>query len=294
MGGDGWGTRLYEELTIGMPDKIWLQRGRRVDPNNPLMKFCCFLDSDRLHPKDSTGFNKVGYITSSGMVIFPFRRRFVSKPLQEFKGIPLELNIMAISDERMQQVDLFFRGNVLNPTLMGRAFNAICRGALDFFDDPIKLPMLNPITHAERLQRWEKALSVIEIGDLVQIVDQRSMVSRFIAKIDRGCWSHTAGYVGEGQITEAITSGVTERPIEVYNKDSIRLGVYRMDGIDAEHANIFVAHARSRLGNPYGWLQAFRTGVEKVFRYSPERKPTIPSPNDLIVWSDCIKLIALV
>jgi hypothetical protein len=262
--------------------------------NNPRMTICCFLDSDRSHPPDSTGLNKVGYITSDECVIFPFRKQFKSVPLQRFRAETLELCQMAISAERMHQIDLFFRSNVLNPVLIRRAFNTITRGELDFFDDPIKLPRLDPITSSEHRDRWERAMALVQFGDLLQIFDESSVVSRLIAKVDRGCWSHSASYGGEGKVFESITSGVTIRPLEVYNKSSIRLGIYRMEGMTPENAKASLSWAQSQVGKPYGWNQLFRAGIEKIFFYSPTRKPIIPTPNDLIVWTDSIKLIALV
>jgi hypothetical protein len=238
--------------------------------------------------------NKVGYITSDNNVVFPFRKRFKSVPLRKLKVETLELCQMAISEDRMRQIDLFFRENVLNPVLVRRAFNAISRGALGFFDDPIKLPKLAPITPSERRARWKNALALVEPCDLVQVFDESSVVSRLIARVDRGCWSHSAGYLGEGKVTEAITSGVTIRPLEVYNRSSIRLGIYRIEGVTSENAEAARKWSQEQVGKGYGWSSVIRSGIEKIFLYDPQRKPVIPTPNDLIVWTDPIRLVALV
>ena len=54
--------------------------------DSPRMTMCCFLDGDSSHPPDSTGMNKVGYITSDDNVVFPFRKRFRLRSSPKVEG----------------------------------------------------------------------------------------------------------------------------------------------------------------------------------------------------------------
>ena len=60
-------------------------------------------------------------------------------------------------------------------------------------------------------------------GDMLCVFDTKNVFSWVISKVDRGPWSHTAICTGEGTVLEAITTGVCERPLDVYATSIIAL-----------------------------------------------------------------------
>ncbi len=254
-------------------------------------KACCFRDYDLWHRPDESGMNKVGYITSRNTVVYQVRLHFVEVPLRRLRRKRLDTFELKCSEERKAQVEAFFTMNVLNPGLMERGFSALTQGPHDFFDSPVRLPKLLPVSRAEHQERWDQLPQVLVAGDLVQVFNEKSLVSKVIAVLDHGSWSHSAMYTGDQTVTEAITSGISERPISVYKNPSIRLGVYRHPGMTVEKARTIIAFGRTQLGKPYGWRQAFVLGVEQLFCFN--RRTRTPSPNDLIARSD-LQLIFLI
>jgi cell wall-associated NlpC family hydrolase len=56
----------------------------------------------------------------------------------------------------------------------------------------------------------------LQRGDGIFTFDTQSTLSHIITHFDQGTWSHSATYVGDGKVVEAIGEGVLERPIESY------------------------------------------------------------------------------
>ena len=145
-------------------------------------------------------------------MIYQRKHGFVEVPLKRLRPKRLEAYEIKGSGTQLDAIETFFTGNVLNTFLMNRGLRAVAQGPRDLFDSPIKLPILRPLMHEEWARRWQELPSILRKLDIIQVFDGTSPVSRLIAAVDRGTWSHTAGYSGEGKVIEAITSGVTERP----------------------------------------------------------------------------------
>lgn len=256
-------------------------------------KACCFRDHDLWHKPDDTGMNKVGYITSRDTMIYQLRWHFVEVSVSRLRRKRVDVFELRCSEERKAQIEAFFTMNVLNPDpeLMERGLRALVQGPHDLFDNPLRLPKLSPITKAEHEKRWNELPQVLVAGDCIQIFDERSVISKAIAAVDHGSWSHTSIYTGDQTVTEAITSGVSERPITVYKAPGIRLGVYRNPSMTAESARRIVAFNRAQLGKPYAWWKVLMLGLELLFHIN--RRTRKPTPNDIIALSD-LELIFLI
>ena len=176
---------------------------------------------------------------------------------------------------------------------MDRGIYALVNARTEFFDSPIRLPKLAGISENYRQERWEQALAIARAGDCVQVLDTTSILSRSIARIDHGTWSHTALYEGAGQVIEAITTGVTERSIEAYNRPGVRVGFYRQSGTTPEQIDRTIWSSRSQLGKPYAWEKVAKLALHKILLDVVPIKPSDVSPNDIIAMSD-FALVALV
>jgi hypothetical protein len=154
-----------------------------------------------------------------------------------------------------------------------------------FWDHPIKLPILSPITPAEHETKWNTLLSTLQRGDAIFTLDTTSIGSRLITYLDQGTWSHVGTYTGKGLICEAITSGVTERRIEAYHHPRYRLGIYRRSG-SADQIDRMIEAVRSQIGKPYAFKKVLRLGVRMILgiwpSYNDERDRYQLTPNRLI------------
>ena len=147
---------------------------------------CYFLDRNPFHKPDSTGFNRVGYSTERETVIYRRNHGFVEIPMKRLRAKRLEAYEIKGSASELAAIETFFTGNVLNTVLMNRGLHAVAHGPRNLFTNPIKLPILSPITGSEWVQRWQKLPYVLQELDLVQVFDESSRISRIIAAIDRG------------------------------------------------------------------------------------------------------------
>jgi hypothetical protein len=153
-------------------------------------------------------------------------------------------------------------------------------------NSPILMPdVCMPLTSEKHAESWLRVIPKLQVADTIFTFRTKSFRSKLIAGIDSGSWSHTAIYIGNGDIVEAIGEGVVKRSIEIYNDPTIRLGVYRpfiMTEIPKEKV---VASAFEKLGVPYGHVMLIRLGLMKLFcpsKLKPGEHPRDTSPNDII------------
>lgn len=92
--------------------------------------------------------------------------------------------------------------------------------------------------------------SALQAGDII-VSTTRQFVSRAIRLGTLSPVSHVMLYAGGGRVIEAVGSGVREVTLESAIADAILAVAYRHPRLDAAHAAQVVAHARSRIGNPY-------------------------------------------
>jgi hypothetical protein len=229
--------------------------------------------------------NKVGYLGRDGTLVYPsgygvrrvaycrFRRRHTKADLPPS---PHDENIEA-----------FFSQNRDNPFLLYCGTLALATGNNAPFRNPIKLPILTPLAPGEFEQKWQEFVSLLRPGDLIQSVDTRSLVSRVIAAVDHGVWSHVTTYIGDGQVFEATTSGVVEQSIEAYRSPRFRLGVYRPPAT-ASQTDTLIAALRSQIGKPYAYRKVLTVALRKLLNQEPSagKHRHRVTPNELVIMYD--------
>lgn len=260
--------------------------------------FVSFRDFDRLwYRVDETGFNKVGYVTQRGTVIHPrLNRGLTETPLTRIRRFPHILRRRTASAQaEVDNVERFFTENKPSIELFNSGMAAIATEQdLSFFDNPIRIPVLDIITHEAFEHRWAVFRSILRPADIIGVIDTRSLISRLIARFDHGTWSHVGCYSGDGTILEAFSAGVVERDIEVYYDQKYRLGVYRASSLHMEGAEAVVRYQRSQLGARYNYRGVFRLAMFKIFGIQPTGSGAKNvSPNDL-ARSERVRLIHVV
>lgn len=254
-----------------------------------MVRFITFRDRDVLHhwPFNHVPWgecNKVGYLTDDDFVIYPFMRWIKKVKLDEIKQ-PYQIATMPADLPEGPGLEEFFTKNTLNPELFNHGLHVLKRQEpyLNYLDSPIKLPILDAIDEAEFERRWHQFRSILKDGDILQCINVKSRISRFIAWFDQGVWSHTASYIGDGHLIEAIPQGVVMRSIEVYHHYGFRLGIYRPNHTP-ESLREWKEFLLSKLGDRYSHKNVFQTGLRKVFGCKP-RMPLV-TPNEMVIITD--------
>ena len=236
-----------------------------------------FADNDRSQKTDSTGFNKIGYITQSQQVIFPWRNRLIKKPLSVIEKNPHKRYPVPEVLEK-DNVEKFFVENFQTLDLFNLGMSSILRNDVAYFALPIKLPRLEPIDKQSRDDCWIALKSLASEGDLLFTFDTASLFSQIISLVDGGPWSHCALYTGERTVIEALTAGVCERLIDVYADSRYRVGLYRLRSGLVNQGDI-VEFRQSVIGRPYSYRKAALVGMQKLLRLPR----SLPTPNDLAI-----------
>jgi cell wall-associated NlpC family hydrolase len=244
------------------------------------------------HPTDASGFSKTGYVTNNGIVIYPRRSRIARTSIEAVTRRHHRL-IDISNHPRATQIEVLFTNNVINNSLYVAAIQQIGNPNSPFWNNPIKIPILSPISPEEHEARWARSLGALQKGDGIFTFDTKSIGSWLIAYLDQGTWSHVGMYVGNGQIVEAITLGVVERSIESYHDTRYRLGVYRLPGASPERIDSLVAFNHSTVGDRYSYRKALTLGIRLALGIWPSAGARHTTPNMAITRAgyDLIEIV---
>lgn len=252
-----------------------------------MLTFIAFLDGDKTYPIDFTGFNKIGIVLNGDRVLHPWKKGLRETPLEKVLKRPHSLRHPHV-DIDTENIQSFFSSNWRDIDLFHCGLSEMIRGNSDYFEFPLKLPILDAIDVNQHDQRWRDLKADVQAGDLLLTYDTKSFASRVISYLDNGPWSHAATCSGEDTVIEATTAGVLERPLEVYGAARYRLGLYRwVPPIPDPAASI--AWSRSRIGNGYSYRKAMKAGLQKLLRHPR----TALTPNDLPIFCS-VRLVCLV
>ena len=247
-------------------------------------RLMAFRDYDPWFKPDQTGFNKVGYVTSSETVIFPLRSRIKEKSIADIARYRHQILVRQFSPNDASNIEAFFTKNHRHFSLVNRGLKKlISTDAVSYFYNPIHLPLLPPISLEEVRNQWELLASNLQPCDYVAVFDTQSTISRLIAKFDQGPWSHVGIYLGDGKVCEAITSGVTQREIDVYRSPRYRVGIYRLKNLENSQKRKMKDFALSQLGKSYNYSGVFLVGLGRIFG---DRRTLFRGPNGLVCSED--------
>lgn len=228
-----------------------------------------------LKERTPDGFTKVGIAPGDGMVYFEHFWKTKALPLEEVKRRPCQAFELPEKFDR-SKIREFFCVNHPSAELFQAALRAILSDKPEYFDRPLRTPPHDSIDHEEHQRRCEALASVAQPLDMLCTFDPTSRMSRFIARIDAGPWSHTATVARGGMIFEAVTSGVRQIALTEYLQWPYRLGLYRSDSPvpDPEAGEVFM---QGQLGKPYAFGKATLAGLARILRLDGRKL----LPNDL-------------
>ncbi len=236
-----------------------------------------FLDSKQRNPSDETGFNQIGVVISDSEILCKRGNRIVT--VSEVDSENNKYDVYApIAEELTANVIEYFTNNIISQEIFDLGVAALAnKSSINLFRNPILMPNFEKLPCNDFENKWRTIETVIRPGDMV-FTFNKGFVSKIIARLDNGSWSHVGIYVGGGLVCEAITSGVTKSPLKKYKENDVRIGIYRHDGMSPDTAKNIAARCEEELGKSYNWWGAVRLGVKMIFKIKSE----IPSPNGLI------------
>jgi hypothetical protein len=117
--------------------------------------------------------------------------------------------------------------------------------------------------------------------DDAETFDRTSFISKMIALLTHGPFSHVATYLGDGKIFEIVTSGARVVPIETYKgRHKYRVAAYRHYGHNAMTQQEYHEMMMSDVGSVrYGYLGAIGAGIRSYFGFHRESG----SPNGIVL-----------
>lgn len=248
-----------------------------------------FLNTRDTNPENATGCNHIGIILQDDSVVFCRRRRATSLSVSKLRLSTPRMHLLKPKDAAVRNSILrYFNLHRNNPRLLELGFISLSSPTLKVLDSVEIMPNVRePLSAQEHERAWQRVTSRLEPMDFIFTYDTTSFVSRIIAWIDSGSWSHVGVYVGDGQIVEAISSGVIRRSLDVYRTSKIRLGVYRVVSVNEEGKQKAIFWYNQQVGKPYNYAGVIRLAFRKVvdrylsIRWSI-RSPRDLSPNDMI------------
>lgn len=124
-------------------------------------------------------------------------------------------------------------------------------GALAQGQSPVQLQkrlLLTPANGGQHIAPTE-----LQAGDMV-LSNTAGLVSVGIRLLTLAPVSHAALYLGDGQIAEAVGSGVRIRPIGAFMADESTIVAFRHPGLRPEHAQAMRGFAQAQEGKKYNTL----------------------------------------
>jgi hypothetical protein len=128
---------------------------------------------------------------------------------------------------------------------------------------------------------WQAFIKRLEPHDPIFTFDRRSLLSKLIALLTHGPFSHVATYLGDGNIWEIVTPSARVVPIEVYkDRSRYRVAAYRHYGYETMDRASQKADMMQLIGNVrYGYFGALLAGFKSYFGLHRESA----TPNGLIL-----------
>ncbi len=242
-----------------------------------------FFDKNTNEPPDETGCNQIGVVLGGNTILFVRKRKIIEKDIND-------LNILKATGFHYKdqafgsKVHRYFEVNKTNHHLFTLGLTMLKSEGRRFFDFPTIMPNLITWTSSAAYDAaWNALVQKLLLADLICTFNEKSLLSRLIASLDGGSWSHSAVYVGDGQICEAMSEGLLRRPIEVHRNKHTHFGIYRVFDITPQQQAAMVTEAKRHLGKGYNYIGAIRVGLKLLFRVKLDpKKPGHKTPNDLI------------
>jgi|GEM_PF-2668523 hypothetical protein len=259
-----------------------------------------FNDPHTRRKPDRSGFNQYGIFLRNGNVLFN-RPRWYGRKGKMFELPPAmlgkEIKVACSQDISFRsKFCIYFEMNRDNYRLFDLGISKLTSNEFSFFDYPEIMPNWKEKQFDDNKEKWERLYSVIKPGDLFTAFDPQSLVSRLIAWVDDGSWSHCGLCLGGSQVSEVTSKGRIISDLEDYRKKRVHVGVYRQwPELNEDQTARLIHFSLSKLGGKYNYIGAFKCGVNTLLgrdNWVNKRGDRFiaPTPNGMI-YSGHFRLI---
>lgn len=251
-----------------------------------------FLDKKTKQSPDDSGCNQIGILLKNRKILFVRNRRLIKLSLPD-ANVSAAYALPFKSAELQARVLEYFEKSKRNLYFFTAGLKALSAKNEAFFSSPFIMPEFKRYDSDEAYENaWNNLLSQLQKADLLCTFNEKSLISRLIASLDKGVWSHSALYIGNGQIIEAITQGVVKRDISAYKNKHIHIGIYRQFNMTPQRAEKVIQRSLSHIGKGYAYSKVIRLGLKIILGLKLDPlKPRDTTPNT-ILYSGALNLVA--
>lgn len=246
-----------------------------------LMDIVIFFDWQSHNEVDSTQCNQWAFVVDDKQALY-IRGKVHSLPLTEIHKLDYATVIHRIPEALatlVAPVLLKFRNNPMMFQVVVNHMFCNNYGPIieqEFFPPDVK----NYACDVDYNVAWNRLVSVLEPRDIIFTYDRKSVISRLIAHLTHGPFSHCAVHAENGVIWEIVTSGTRMVNIEVYRGRQFRVAVYRHYGKAPDTIEEMLSRMKASDGQPgYSYYGAIRAGIKAYFGRHVEAM----TPNSLIL-----------
>jgi hypothetical protein len=271
------------EILNKIGSRVHRQEGGRIDLGNLCPgTLITFLDKDTKESPDESGCNQIGILLRHNIILFVRKKKMIEKDINDLNtskvfALPFK------NPELASRVHTYFEANKRNRYLFTLGLKMLEQGERFFASLPIMPKLTTWKSDEEYEAAWNSLITKIEKADLIVTFNEKSLISRFIASLDKGSWSHSATYVGNGYITEAVRHGVVIRPLEVYKRKHVHIGIYRLRDVSTEVKEKVIMTTLAHVGSRYNYAGVIRLGLKLLLGLDlAVSKPGNITPNGLI------------
>jgi len=234
-------------------------------------------------PGIKTGYNQTGIFVTGNEILFCRGKKILTVKVETIRGTIV--TIYEPSDrELMPNIADYFNLSRQNYRIFKLGVRALGIGNHEVFRQPIIMPLLRKYMNQDDYEHaWIEFISKLRKSDYIFTFNSKSILSRLIASIDNGSWSHCGIYLGDEEIYEMTTKGTVKKNIDAYKKMFIHIGAYRHFRMTEEKRNSIDEYSKTLTYSAYPYLKAFILGIRTYFGLVNEDDPVeIPTPNGII------------
>ena len=227
--------------------------------------------------------NQTGVFVSEQTIVYCRNRKILQINIDELSDTYIK--IIGLKDKtKSEKINNYFKISKSSYRLFKLGIRALMQNNMKVFDEPFIMPKFKQYnSESDYQQRWNRVYSKLKKSDAIFTYNSKSLISKTIAFIDKGSWSHTGIYAGNGEIIEAISKGVVRRNITAYRNKNIHLGIYRtIEPIQNDDELVECFWSESN-GQKYGFHKAITLGIRTLLGLTEDKfSATDVTPNGLI------------
>jgi hypothetical protein len=268
------GSPNFEEMEVAPHERITEQTVLKP------VDVVIFYDRFSSHPL-SGGCNQWAFVVDDKRALFS-RAIVHSISLSKLRKKPNAIAIRRIPEDFAAVVAQFLIRYRWRPPLFKAAINHLqCTNYTPFLTGKFFPDDVSYASDEEYEAAWQKMVASLQPHDAIFTYDRTHPMSKVIAKVTHGPFSHVATYIGDGKIWEIVTSGARIAPLETYkDRHHYRVAAYRHYGFEETPRDQQLVEMQEMVGNiDYGYIGAIGGGLMSYFGNHRDSA----TPNGLIL-----------